>query len=420
MTKPIIESLLDIDFYKFTMGQLVFLKHPDVPVKFAFKNRTKKVKLAHVIDENELRVELDHAQTLRFNGSELDYLRSINVYKKKMFVEPYLEFLKNFQLPDYYLEYRNDDMRLEFIGPWSEVIYWETIALAIVNELYYRSLMRKLSRPKRETVYVRGRNRLMEKIKKFRGLRETKKHLPFLKKIIAEFGTRRRFSRDWQDEVVQTLAEEIPEMLAGTSNTLLAMKYGLMPIGTFAHELDMVYSGIYHDSDDEIRESHQRALEDWWELYEWGLSIALTDTYGTDFFFQSMTKKQAQNWKGLRQDSGDPFEFGKKAIKFYKSRGVNPKEKLVIFSDGLEVDTIVKLFLRFMNQFKISFGWGTNLTNDLGFKTLSLVIKTVEANGYGLVKLSDNLAKAIGKPEDVERFKRIFGHTVTTYKECKV
>lgn len=411
MDKPIIISLLDIDFYKFTMGQLVFLKHPDVPVKFAFKNRTKQVELAEIINENELRAQLDHARTLKFNNSELHYLRGTNEYQERMFKEPYLEFLKNFQLPDYNIEYKNGDIILEFAGLWSETIYWETIALAIVNELYYCSLMKNMTRFEKEVIFATGRIRLMEKIKKLKELKANK--------LIAEFGTRRRFSREWQDEIVRTLADEIPEMFSGTSNTYLAMKYGLMPIGTFAHELDMVYSGIYHENEKEIRESHQKVLTDWWDLYGRGLSIALTDTYGTDFFFRSMTKEQAQNWKGLRQDSGNPFEFGGKAIRFYRSHNIDPNEKLVIFSDGLDVDTIIKLSLYFKNQFKISFGWGTNLTNDLGLDTLSLVIKTVEANGHGLVKLSDNLAKAIGKPEDIERFKKIFVYLGTNYYECK-
>lgn len=413
MDKPIISSLLDIDFYKPTMGQLVFLKHPDVSVKYAFKNRTKKVRLTEVIDENELRFELDCAQTLKFNNSELYYLRNTKEYQKRMFRDPYLEFLKNFQLDDYSLEYKNGDILLEFAGPWSRTIYWETIALSIIDEVYYRSLMKNMTRFEKKVVYATGRIRLMEKIKKLKELGG--------ERLIAEFGTRRRFSKDWQEEVVSTLAEELGDMFSGTSNTYLAMKYGLMPIGTFAHELDMVYSGIYHGSDDEIRESHQKVLKDWWDLYGWGLSVALTDTYGTDFFFRSMTKEQAREWKGLRQDSGNPFEFGEKAIKFYRLHGIDPKEKLVIFSDGLDVDTIIKLFLQFKNQFKISFGWGTNLTNDLGFETLSLVIKTVEANSHshGLVKLSDNLAKAIGNPEDIERFKKIFGYTGNNYQECK-
>ncbi len=172
-------------------------------------------------------------------------------------------------------------------------------------------------------------------------------------------------------------------------------------------------------SDDTIRDSLAVTLNDWWNLYGHGLSIALTDTFGTDYFFKAMTQKHAQDWKGLRHDSGDPIRFGEKAIKFYEGHDVDPREKLLVFSDGLELAVMIKIYDHFAGRIKISFGWGTNLTNDLGFKTLSLVIKAIEAQGHGLVKLSDNLAKATGKPADVERFKRIFGHKVKHSAECK-
>jgi nicotinate phosphoribosyltransferase len=180
----------------------------------------------------------------------------------------------------------------------------------------------------------------------------------------------------------------------------------------------MVMAGIMHDNDDTIRASHNRILQEWWEEYGWGLSIALTDTYGSAFFFHDMTAEQARNWKGLRQDSGDPIAFGEAAIGFYQRHGIDPHDKLLIFSDGLDLGTILKLADHFAGRIRISFGWGTNLTNDLGFGALSLVIKAVEANGQRAVKLSDNLAKATGEPPDIARFKRIFGYTVTTYTEC--
>jgi len=212
----------------------------------------------------------------------------------------------------------------------------------------------------------------------------------------------------------------VPKQLAGTSNVYFAMKFDLKPIGTFAHELDMVYSGIYCGSDEELRGSHNRVLEDWWNLYGAPLSIALTDTFGSKFFFEDMTKEQAEKWKGLRQDSGDPIEFGERAVKFYESHGIDPKTKLIVFSDGLDVFTIVKLAEHFKGRINVTFGWGTNLTNDVGFDTLSLVVKAVEANGKPLVKLSDNLAKAMGPAKVVERFKRVFGYTNTDSKECVV
>ena len=176
----------------------------------------------------------------------------------------------------------------------------------------------------------------------------------------------------------------------------------------------MACSGIYHGSDGDIRHSHQRLLHDWWEMYGYGLSIALTDTYGSDFFFRDMSAEQARRWKGVRQDSGDPIAFGETAIRFYESHGIDPREKIIVFSDGLTSDVIVKIADYFKGRIKTTFGWGTNLTNDRGSVTpLSIVVKLVKANGHGTVKLSDNLAKAIGAPEDVLRFKRIFGYTAT-------
>ena len=406
----IITSLLDVDFYKFTMGQLVLHRYPDVLVRYAFKNRTSSVKISEFVSEEDLRHELDEARKLRFNNSELHYLRGTNEYGGRMFEEDYLEFLRGFELPEYRLEVVDGELVIEVAGRWCETIYWETIILAIVNELYNDALMSRLSRFEREAVQAEGILRLKRKIKKLRA----KPKLRF-----SEFGTRRRFSGEHQDYVVGVLVEEIPDQLVGTSNVLLAMKHGLLPMGTSAHETPMAMTGIMHGSDDEILASHNRALQDWWDEYGWGLSIALTDTFGTDFFFRDMTKEQAHDWKGLRQDSGDPMVFGKKALAFYEGHGVDPKDKLLIFSDGLDVDTMIRIHGEFSKAIGVTFGWGTNLTNDVGFAPLSLVVKIVEANGHGTVKLSDNMAKAIGSSEDIERFKRIFGHTDTTFEECK-
>ena len=408
--RPIITSLLDTDFYKLTMGQVVYHRYPDVPVKYAFTNRTKHIRLADIISEKDLRRELNHAMTLRFNKTELHYLRGTNEYSDRMFREDYLDFLGRFSLPPYELRFADGQIQLEFSGRWSEAIYWETIALAIVNELCYRWNLSLKTRFELDLVFAEGRKRLAEKIVKLRRHPEI---------TFCDFGTRRRFSRDWHDYVVGVTAEEMPGQMLGTSNAYLAMKHGLLPMGTSAHEMYMVMSGVTGESDETIRASHNKVLRDWWDEYGFGLSVALTDTYGTDFFFRDMTAEQAENWKGLRQDSGDPFVFGEKAIAFYEKLGIDPKTKIIVFSDGLDVDTIIELHKKFRGRIKTTFGWGTNLTNDLGLKALSLVVKTVEANGRGLVKLSDNIAKAIGRPEDIEKFKRIFGYDVTTFEECK-
>ena len=408
---PIIESLLDTDFYKFTMGQVIFKRYPDVAVRFALKNRTEGIFLADVIPEVDLRAELDHVHSPRFTKTALHYLRGTNEYGERMFDEPYLEFLGQLRLPPYELKVVDRNYVLEFSGKWAEVMYWEIYALAIINELYYRGLMRNFSAFERDNVRAEGILRLAQKIKVLKGRSDI---------TFCDFGTRRRFSRDWQDYVVQTLSEELPPtQLLGTSNTYLAMKHGLLPMGTAAHEMDMGYSGIFHDSDEEIRLSHQKVLQDWWNEYGWGLSIALTDTYGTDFFFSDMTPGQAMAWKGLRQDSGDPFTFVDKTLAFYKRCGINQQEKLIVFSDGLDISTIVSLADYCKGKIRCTFGWGTNLTNDLGFPALSLIVKLVKSNGHGTVKLSDNIAKALGKPEDIERFKIIFGYAGIYEKECR-
>lgn len=410
--EQIIKSLLDIDFYKFTMGQLVLKLHREVKVKFAFKNRTKKVKLASVISFDDLASELESIRKLRFNNSELHYLRGTNEYGERLFSEEYLGFLKNLELPNYKLADKDGELMLEFSGPWPSVIYWETLALAIVNELYYQSLTYKFSRFEKESLYAAGKLRLLEKIK----ILKENPDITFI-----DFGTRRRFSRDWQDYVVGVLAEEFREtQFRGTSNVYLAMKYGIVPMGTAAHELFMVAAGAASKNGDvAIRDSQMNVLREWWQMYGRGLSIALTDTFGTDTFFSSVTKDDAHNWKGLRHDSGDPIEFGEKAIRFYEKHGVDSSQKLIVFSDGLDIEAIVKIHKYFKGRINTTFGWGTNLTNDLGFPAVSLVVKPVEADGIGLVKLSDNLAKAIGRPEDIECYKRIFGYTGIMEQECR-
>ncbi|MBI5742589.1 MAG: nicotinate phosphoribosyltransferase [Candidatus Niyogibacteria bacterium] len=401
----IIGSLLDLDFYKLTMGQAVFKLYPKVVVKYAFKNRTKKVRLGEHIREADLRAELDYVRTLRFTEEELDYLRKLRILGERVFAEDYLRFLGALRLPDYDLRLDRGEIVLEFPGLWSEAIYWETIALAIANELYYRSTTRKRGR-----LYGAGMVRLDAKI---RVLREHPE-ITFL-----EFGTRRRFSGKWQHNVTETLASELPRQMIGTSNVLLAKQLEIAPKGTVAHEWFMVIAGIFGQYNDLLHFSHYQALDDWWHFYGAKLSIALTDTFGTRFFFESMDLKQAERWTGLRQDSGDPFVFGESAIKFYEKHGIDPREKLIVFSDGLDVDLVVKLHEHFKGRIKTTFGWGTNLTNDLGPEPLSLVIKAVEAEGRGLVKLSDNLAKATGRPEDVERYKRVFGYTNDSSSECR-
>jgi nicotinate phosphoribosyltransferase len=409
-TGYIISSLLDTDFYKFTMGQIIFDKYPDVPVTYSFKNRTANIFLAHHIREAEFRAELDHVRSLRFTPEDCSYLRSILLSGKPLFSERYLDFLQSLHLPAYEITVTDDNFEINIRGTWAEAIYWETLVLSILNELYYRSLLEKMQSGT-DAAWKEGLRRLEQKI----ALVKARPQIAF-----SDFGTRRRFSRAWHDTLTQKLCTEVPKsQFMGTSNVYFAWKYSLSPIGTMAHEMFMVMSGVMHDTDEAIRASHNRVLQDWWDYYGFDLSIALTDTYGSDFFFRDLSREQARNWKGLRQDSGDPVAFGEKALRFYESRGIDPREKLIVFSDGLDIESIYRLSEHFSGRIRTAFGWGTNLTNDLGFGALSLVVKVVEACGHGTVKLSDNLAKAIGTPEDIEQFKRIFGYTGTLFESCR-
>jgi nicotinate phosphoribosyltransferase len=415
---PIIRSLMEADFYKFTMGQLIHRLWPDVMVTFALTCRTKGVKLGRVLDIGQLREELDHCRTLSFSNSELHYLRGTNEHGDRMFDEPYLaEHLRGLRLNDYDLEVLSDgDLRLEFSGPWKTDSYWETLALSIINELYNRALLKNLSRFERDVLYAQGRLRLMEKIRRLR------QH-PGI--TFSDFGTRRRFSGDWQYYIDEVLAAELPGQYLGTSNTHAAMETGVVPMGTSAHELPMILTGIINQTASSVRLAQRDVVNQWWQRYGHGLSIFLPDTYGSSYFLGMLDETDLKRWKGFRQDSGVPEEFGEMVISAYEQVGIDPKKKLVVWSDGLDIDRIIELHKKFDGRIKTSNGWGTSLTNDLWDKTrcndlwygpLSLVIKPVRANGKGLVKLSDNLEKAIGQPTDVARMKELCGY-MNTYRE---
>ena len=407
---PITTSLLDTDFYKFTMGDLIHLRHAHVHVTLRFKNRTTAVRLEEIVTEQALRWELDAARELTMSDDELTYLESIKMSGKPMFRTEYLDFLSRFHLPRYDLRYNKNGVDLSFSGEWSKATYWEIPGLYIPNELYTRAIFAELGEKEQQEVLAQRESRLTQKINRLT-------MLPGI--CFSDFGTRRRAERTWHEHLISRLTKELPRtQFLGTSNTLLAKKFGINPIGTSAHELYMVYAGIYGATNEGLRGSHNRVLRDWWERYGYDLSIALTDTFGSEFFFSDMTKEQAAAWKGLRQDSGDPAEFGRRFIKFYASHGIDPKEKILIWSDGLDLDTMESLEKEFSGRLIPRFGWGTNLTNDWGIKPLSLVIKAASANGADLVKLSDNPAKKHGDRKELQRYKEVFSYQGGSFKEC--
>ena len=403
---PIVRSLLDTDFYKLLMLQTVFRRYRDVTVKFSLINRTTSVPLARLIDEGELRQQLDHIRSLRLSRGESTWLRGNTFYGKRwMFGPDFMAWLDEFQLPDYRLERRGDQYELTFEGPWPQVMMWEIPALAVLMELRSRAVLRDMGKFELRVLYARATTRLWEKVERLQKLRQLR---------ISDFGTRRRHSFIWQDWAVQAMIEGLGGNFAGSSNCLIAMRRDIEAIGTNAHELPMVYAALAED-DAALAAAPYKVLENWQDDYDGNLRIILPDTYGTKGFLQQAPEWLA-DWTGIRINSGVPEEGAETAIAWWESRGQDPREKLVIFSDGLDVDRIESLYARFNGRVKLSFGWGTLLTNDFrglapddGLAPFSLVCKAVSANGHPTVKLSDNPAKAIGPADQVSRYKRVFG-----------
>lgn len=406
---PIVRSLIDTDFYKLLMCQSVFRYRPDVTVTFKLINRSKDIRLADLIDEGELREQLDHVRSLSLARGESTWLRGNTFYgKRQMFRPDFMEFLENLRLPAYHLEKRDGQYELTFEGRWPEVMLWEIPALAIIMELRSRAVLKDLGRFELQVLYARAMTRIWEKIEALRELG------PDLR--IADFGTRRRHSFLWQDWCVQAMIEGLGERFTGTSNCLIAMRRDIEAIGTNAHELPMVHAALA-ETDEELRQAPYRVLADWHEEHDGNLRIMLPDTYGTPGFLRNAPDWLA-GWTGIRIDSGDPVALTEYAIDWWKSRGEDPAQKLVIFSDGLDVDEIAALFRRFHGRVKVSFGWGTLLTNDFrglvpgdGLAPFSLVCKAAAANGRPTVKLSDNPEKSTGPADLIRHYRQVFGTT---------
>ncbi len=405
---PIVRSLLDTDFYKLLMLQMIWGLYPKVDATFSLINRKTSVRLADIIDEGELRAQLDHARSLRFSKKEMIWLAGNSFYGSKQIFSPeFLRWLNDFRLPEYRLEKRNGQFDLEFYGPWMETTMWEIPALAIINELRSRAAMRHMGPFALDVLYARAKAKMWEKVERLRAL-------PGLR--ISDFGTRRRHSFLWQRWCVEALKEGIGAGFTGTSNVLLAMDSDLEAVGTNAHELPMVMAALA-DSDDELRAAPYKVLKDWNRLYGGNLLIVLPDAYGTAAFLRDAPEWVA-DWTGFRPDSAPPIEGGEKIIDWWQRMGRDPRSKLLIFSDGLDVDAIIDTYRHFEGRVRMSFGWGTNLTNDFAgcapqyvesLKPISLVCKVSEANGRPAVKLSDNPRKATGDPAEVERYLRFFG-----------
>ncbi len=381
----IIPSLLDTDLYKFTMMQAVLHQFPGAQVEYRFKCRNAGAPGVEPLAPHvaQIREEIRALCALKFGEAELAYLRSMRFIKSD-----FVDFLGLFSLNEKYIDVQplpDGQIDISIRGPWLHTILFEIPVLAIVNEVYFRNTQAVPD-------LAEGRRRLDEKI---RQLQE-----PGLQALrIADYGTRRRFSRSWHEEVLRTLVDRLgagPQgQFAGTSNVLLAMKLGLTPLGTMAHE----YLQACQALGPRLRDSQVFAFESWAKEYRGDLGIALSDVYGMDAFLRDFDMYFCKLFDGARHDSGDPFSWGERLLEHYRSNRVDPRTKTLIFSDALTVPRTIELFRRFGGRCQLAFGIGTNLTNDIGREPLQIVIKMVRCNGQPVAKLSDTPSKNMCEDE---------------------
>ena len=433
---PVTRSLLDTDFYKLLMLQFIWKHYPKTRVSFSLFNRTTSVRLADLLTTEEFTQQLEHVRKLRFRKSELVWLAGNTFYGRRGIFEPgFLEWLeRDFRLSDYELKINGDQFHLIFDGLWTETTMWELYSLSILDELKTRAHLKKLSEFGLDILYARAKTKLWSKIERLRGVPDLR---------LADFGTRRRHSFLWQEYVVEAMASNLGQNFVGTSNAFLAHKHDLEAIGTNAHEIPMVVAALAPD-DESLKASQYHVLDMWQRTYEGELRIMLPDTFGTTQFLQG-APEWAADWTGQRVDSKNPFAAGDEYIAWLKARGRDPATKLIIASDALDVDDILGLHAHYGGvmakgataadfraaadfldrrkwtpgrRIRFSAGWGTLLTNDFrgcdpqggsGFDPISLICKVSSAEGRPAVKLSDNYAKALGLPSEVERYRRVFG-----------
>ena len=409
---PIVRTLLDTDFYKLLMLQMIWKLHRERQVVFHLINRTTQVRLADIVDERELVDQLNHARTLRLAKNELIWLAGNTFYGTKQIFEPaFMEWLSEFRLPEYELTRRDGQYELRFAGPWTGTTMWEIPALAIINELRARAATRAMSRFDLDVLYARAKAKLWSKVERLRVLAAEGP----LK--VSDFGTRRRHGFLWQRWCVEAMQEGLGDNFIGTSNVKHAMDTGLEAIGTNAHELPMVYAALTN-SDEELLRASYDVLRDWARIYDGNLLVVLPDCFGTTSFLERAPDWVA-DWKGARPDSKEPIAAAEELIAWWKRRGRDPREKLMVLSDAMDIDTIESSVRALRGKINLSIGWGTNLTNDFKgcapagvdgeLRAISIVCKVADADGRPAVKLSDNPNKELGTPEEIERYRRIFG-----------
>jgi nicotinate phosphoribosyltransferase len=374
----VITSLLETDLYKFTMWQTMLHRHPQTQAEYTFVCRNESTYPLSDL-ANEVNLELDKLCGLTFTPDELTYLSSLRYIKSD-----FVDFLRIFRFQRDFIEVTANGPTLEVIarGPQVHVMGFEIFVLAIINELYFR-------RFNADPAMLEGRKRLAEKIEMLQAFSKEAPHEhPF---EFFDFGVRRRFSGPWQREVVTSLKAQVPQFFKGTSNVLLAKDLGLVPIGTMAHEYLQTYQALGY----RLRDFQKAALEDWVQEYRGDLGTALTDVVGMDAFLEDFDLYFAKLFDGLRHDSGDPIEWGEKALAHYAKMRIDARTKRLVFSDGLDVPTALSLYRHFADRTQLGFGIGTNLSNDVGIKPLNIVMKITKANGQPVAKLSDTPGKTL-------------------------
>jgi nicotinate phosphoribosyltransferase len=386
----IIRSLLDTDLYKFTMMQVVLHHFPGAQVEYRFTCRTPGIGLAPYLDE--IAGEIADLCRLRFQDEELAYLRGLRFMKSD-----FVDFLGLFQFNQKYIRLApgsaTGEIDIIILGPWLHTILYEIPVLAIVSEVYFR-------RTQPGADLAEGRRRLAQKIALVRKVE------PELEFRISDFGTRRRFSLAWHEEVIRTLKDEVPQYFAGTSNVLMAMRHKVTPLGTLAHE----YMQACQALGPRLRDAQVFALDKWAQEYRGDLGIALSDTYGTDAFLRDFDMYFCKLFDGARHDSGDPFEWGEKLIAHYQKNRVDPRNKTLIFSDQLSFPLAIEIARRFHGRARTAFGIGTNLTNDVGFEPINIVIKMTECNGQPVAKVSDAPGKTVSTdPGYLAYLRQVYG-----------
>lgn len=386
-----------LDYYKLTMSQLQYQRFPQAEVTFALINRSA-VRLATYVDVAHLQTQLDALRAQGFTAAECAYLATVRRSDgRPVFAPEYLAMLAKAHLPAVQVRLGATDLQVETQGPWPLVTFWETVVMALINEAYFRGWL--AAHPHRAAeVWQTGQAHLATLVARLQAMPDVR---------FVDFGTRRRFGWGWHRHVITTLQAELPQQLVGTSNVALAAELGLRPIGTFAHEMPMVYAALAEKQGRNVRASHQVFLHDWYDLYESDLSIALTDTFGSGFFFDTFTAAQARAWRGFRHDSGDPVAFGEHAIAWYQRHDIDPRSKSIVFSDSLTIDTIAHLQQHFAGRIGVLFGWGTSLTNDVGLTPLNIVMKAVAVDGIATVKLSDHVGKHTGPSDKIAEYQHL-------------